>query len=393
MSEPWVKKYSPKSIAELVGQGKTVQEIKLFVDTFPNVKKKALILYGPSGVGKTCIAKALASEFDFELVELNASDFRDAKSITNILGSASKQMSLFGSKKIILVDDVDGISGQQDRGGVAAIIDVIAETKFPILLTANDVYIDKLKTLRSYCQLVELRGITQVSILNKLKEICQRETLVYEETALQKIASSADGDLRAAINDLQIFAQDGSIAEEKLALWGREKEESIFNLMKLIFKSYDSTSMLNVFDYVDEDLARIILWLDQNVPAEYSKQEEFAFAYNNLADADRFLSRIIRRQHWRFFVYAKLLALVGVQQAKTEINRKFVSHQRPDILLKLFIRSAKLKKIRSLVETSGNKMHASARDLQQSFWPYFKFIEEKNPKYAEGIAEGLGLES
>jgi len=392
MNEPWVKTYKPKKISDIVGQKTALQEALSFIQSFPVTKKKALLLHGPAGIGKTAIPHAISEEFDLELVELNASDFRNADSITTVLGAASRQASLFGGKKLILVDEIDGISGQQDRGGVAAVIDVIKETKFPIILTANDVYLDKLKTLRTYCQLVELKTISSAEILKKLKFICQENAIECEESALQKLAANADGDLRAAINDLQMISGGRKqIFEADVVLWGREKEESIFNLLKLVFKSYDASAMLQTAEYVDEDLDRLILWLDQNIPAEYTKASELAFAYNNLAEADRFLARIRRWQHWRFLIYARLLSLVGVQQAKSEVNRRFVLHQRPELLLKLFIRAAKRKKAQSLAEFAGPKLHASAAELQKNFWPYYQYILEKNPEYAEGMLEYLGL--
>jgi len=394
MNQTWIKKYQPKKVSDIVGQKNTILEVLKFVRDFPAVRKQALLLYGPTGVGKTSIVHAIANESDYELVELNASDFRNADAITSILGNASKQASLFGSKKIILVDEIDGISGQQDRGGVLAITDVIKETKFPIIITANDAYSDKLKTLRTYCQLVELKGISAGEILKKMEEFCKKESVEYELPALQKLVASVDGDLRAAINDLQTIAGNKKkITETDIKLWGREKEESIFNLLKLVFKSYNADAMLNVFDYVDEELKDLLLWLDQNITAEYSTPAEFQYAYNNLAEADRFLERIMRRQHWRFFIYAKILALAGVQQAKNEVNRRFIMHQRPEILLKLWIRAAKRKKLKSLVEQMGGKLHASAKELEQSFWPYFKVIQEKNPEYASELLEGLGVDA
>lgn len=394
MNNTWVNKYQPRRTADIVGQKTALLEVLKFVRDFPAVRKKALMMYGSTGVGKTAIAHAIAEEFDYELVELNASDFRDKESILSILGNAAKQASLFGSKKIIVVDEIDGISGQQDRGGVLAITDVIKETRFPIIITANDAYADKLKTLRTYCQLVELKGIAASEILRKLEEFCKKEGVEYELPALQKLVTSVDGDLRAAINDLQTMAGDKKkITETDIKLWGREKEESIFNLLKLVFKSFNANAMLEVSDNVDEELKDLMLWLDQNITAEYSTPEEFSYAYSNLAEADRFLERIIRRQHWRFLIYARILSLVGVQQAKNDVNRRFILHQRPEILLKLWIRSAKRKKLRSMVEQMGGKLHASANELEQSFWPYFKVIQERNPAYASELLEGLGVDA
>lgn len=388
MNNSWTQKYSPRSASEITGQREVLGYVKNFVKSFPRTRKKAILLYGPTGTGKTAIPKALANEMDLELVELNASDWRDAATIESVLGAATRQASLFATRKLILVDEVDSTSGQQDRGGVAAITDVIKNSAFPVILTANDVWSEKLKTLRMNCELMELKPLTSLAILEKLKDICAKENIKYELAALQKLATSANGDLRAAINDLQMFAdKDRDLTEKEIQLWGREKEESIFALLKLIFKSFNVKAMRKVSDYVDEELDTLMLWLDQNIPAEYQRPAEFAFAYRNLAAADIFLSRIRRRQHWRFLVYAYYLALVGVQQAKLEINRRFIVHQRPELLLKLFIRAAKRKKMRSLAEEFAATMHTSGYRLQTAFWPYYSFVAEKGKSFA-----GLELE-
>ncbi|HKZ49873.1 MAG TPA: hypothetical protein VJ110_02620, partial [Candidatus Nanoarchaeia archaeon] len=266
------------------------------------------------------------------------------------------------------------------------IVDVLKESKFPILMTANDAYADKLKALRKECDLVELKPLTTLEILGKLKEISLKEEVKYEQAALQTLAVSANGDLRAAINDLQMLtSKDKSLTKEELVLWGREQKETLFTILKFVFKSFDTDAVIRMFDYVEDDLEEMMLWLDHNLPLEYSKREDLAFAYRSLADADRFLSRIRRRQHWRFFVYAKYLALVGVQQAKTEASRKFVMHQRPDLLLKFFIAAAKRKKMQTLASDYAEVFHTSGKRLQQAFWPYYSFVTEKGKQFALGL--------
>lgn len=383
MSEPWTKKYQPQNHAEIAGQRSAVLAVQNFIQMFPRVRKKALLLHGPPGTGKTSITKAIANQMNLELIELNASDYRNASNITAVLMPAVQQMSLFGTKKLILIDEADGLSGQQDRGGAGAIVDVITESKFPIILTANDAYSDKLKSLRKDCDLVELKPLTNLEISNKLKEISLKEGVSCEPVALQTLASSANGDLRAAINDLQMLtSKDKALTKEELVLWGREQKESLFTILKFVFKSFDSEHVTKMFDYVEDDLEEVMLWLDHNLPAEYYKKEDLALAYKNLADADRFLSRIKKRQHWRFFVYAKYLALVGTQQAKSEANRRFVIHQRPDLLLKFFIRAAKRKKMQTLASDYAEMFHTSGSRLQQAFWPYYSYVVEKGKSFA-----------
>ncbi len=414
MNISWTKKYSPRTLDEIAGQPDAVMHLRRFVQSFPNTAKKAVLIHGPSGVGKTCIVKALADEFNYELVEMNASDFRDAGSVKTILGPATKQASLFGSKKIILVDDVDSMSGQQDRGGVPEIVSVIEETKFPIILTAADPYEDKLKSLRQVVQSIELKPIDQKSIEERIKGICALENIKYDEVAIKKLAAFADGDLRAAINDLQMLSEGKpepsearrgaaeqnvplakELKAEDIELFGREKESKVFDVLKLVFNAKDVNQIDDAFNYLDVDLKDFLLWLEDGVTKEYSYLQEFSYAYQNLGDADIFLHRIMRRQHWRYFVYAKLLALAGVNKARISTNKKFVSYGtygKPDLLLKIWSMASKRKKMQGIAEQSSNKMHTSARRIQQAFWKYFEFISEKNPKYAEGIAENLRLE-
>jgi replication factor C large subunit len=386
MNESWIRKYRPKSVKEIVGQKLEADIVVNFVRNFPRTRKKALLLHGPEGAGKTAIVKALANDLNLELIELNASDHRNADAIMSILMPAVKQISLFGQRKLILIDEIDGLSGHQDRGGASSVVDVIKETNFPIILTANDAYSEKLKTLRTYCELVEFKPLSSMAVLERLKEICAKEGIKYELPALQKLATSTNGDLRAATNDLQMLSdKDKDLTLAEIKLWGREKEESIFTLLRMVFKTYDSETMLKVSDYVDEDIDRLILWLEQNIPAEYQKTSELAFAYNRLADAGIFLSRIQRRQHWRFLIYARYLALVGVQQAKLEVNRRFVMHQRPELLLKFFIRAAKRSKMKGIAEQLADVMHTSGQRLQTTFWPYYSAVTERGKNFAIGL--------
>ena len=396
MTTSWTQKYSPQKLVEIAGQPSAVLAVRRFAELFASSKRRALLLFGPSGVGKTCLVKALAEEFNYELIEMNASQFRDAGSVKQILGPASKQASLFGSKKIILVDDVDSMSGQKDRGGPAEIAEVIAETRFPIILTATDPYEDKLKTLRQIVNLVELKPIDSTVIAARLKDICAAEKIDYDELALKKLAAFADGDLRAAINDLQMLASGkNEIKDSDINLFGRERESDVFEVLKLVFNAKSSEQIFEKFDYLDLELKDFLLWLEDGVTKEYSYLQEFAHAYENLGDADIFLHRIMRRQHWRFFVYAKLLALAGVNKARISANKKFVSYGtygKPDLLLKIWSAAAKRKKMQGIAEQTSNKMHTSARRIQQAFWKYYEFMAEKNKEYSNNIAKDLGLE-
>ena len=131
--------YKP-SLNEIVGQQEAIQELKNFISNFSFQNKKAILLHGPSGCGKTAACYALASSLDYEIVEMNASDLRSKIKINQIIEEAINQQSLFHKGKIILVDEIDAISGFKDKGCIEALIKLAEVTKFPILITANDVW-------------------------------------------------------------------------------------------------------------------------------------------------------------------------------------------------------------------------------------------------------------
>ena len=90
---PWCEKYRAFCFADIKGQDLAIDKAKIFLRQFP--KKRALVLHGPPGIGKTSLAYAIAAENDSEILELNASDIRNKEKMREIISPASQQLSLF----------------------------------------------------------------------------------------------------------------------------------------------------------------------------------------------------------------------------------------------------------------------------------------------------------
>jgi len=173
----FVDKYFPENIDALVGLGETVSKIVEFLDNFRKEKKKALLLVGPEGGGKTCSVYAIAKTKGYEVVEVNASDKRNAENVRTIIGSASKQATLLGKPKIILIDEVDGLHGNSDRGGVKEINNIVKNTSFPIIMTANNAYNAKIKSIKANVKVVNVKRRSYWSIYNLLKFVAAKEAI------------------------------------------------------------------------------------------------------------------------------------------------------------------------------------------------------------------------
>src|SRR3989344_495853 len=129
--QPFTRKYTAKAVKDIIGQDETVARLKNFIINFRNEKKNSALIYGPSGTGKTSSVYAIANDIGYEVIEVNASEFRNAEQINLKVGNAVKQRSLFATGKIILVDEIDGLSGHQDRGGIQAIAKLMEDSTYP----------------------------------------------------------------------------------------------------------------------------------------------------------------------------------------------------------------------------------------------------------------------
>ena len=361
---PWCEKYRAKCFADVKGQELAIDKVKLFLKTFP--KKKAIALHGPPGVGKTSLAYAIAFENDAEILELNASDFRNKAKINEIVGPASRQKSLFAKNKIILVDEVDGVSAVKDRGGLAELLSLFEKSAFPIIITANDIWQSKFSLLRRKAELVQLKDVDYKVVLNILKDVCEKENCVVASDVLTSIAIKARGDIRAALNDLQILSRmdNPSLLQE---VGERNKEQSIFSALQFVFKNAKiDNEMIGVYDEVNMPIDDIFLWIEENIPLEY-KGAELAKAYDALSLADVFRGRIRRQRHYRFMVYEYFLlgpAIAGVK----EYNRTgWTSYKKPSRILKIWLQNQRAAKKKTICQKYAKYCHISTKTAMKDF--------------------------
>ncbi|MBW2975625.1 replication factor C large subunit [Candidatus Woesearchaeota archaeon] len=389
---PFTKKYTPKSLKDIKGQDKAIKELNSLIANFRKEKKKAIWVYGPSGSGKTSIAHALANDLGYELIEVNASDARNAESINQKLGGAAFQHSLFSKGKVILVDEIDGLAGREDRGGMQALIRIIEKTPFPIVLTAANPWDFKFNKLRNKCNMVGLDSLGYMDIGEVLRKICITEKIKYDLDVLKSLGRRSGGDCRAAINDLQTLTElTKELTKDSLdELEQRRQEESIPAALLKVFKTTDPNIAITAFDNVKEDLEQQLLWIDHNLPFEYDKPEDLARAYDKLSRADVFNRRIRRWQHWRFLVYINALITAGIAVSKDEKYHKFVQYKPTGRLLKLWWANQKGMKKKAIAAKIAEKTHSSVKDVIKDI-EYFRVIFRKDKEMGEAIARYADL--
>ncbi len=362
----WTDKYYPKNIKDLFHP--CTSKIIDFLDNFKSQKKKALLIYGLPGSGKTCAVHVIAKEKNLELIEVNASDFRNADKINEKVGNAVKQRSLFAKDKIILVDEVDGLAGREDRGGISALVGLIKKSSFPVVCTANNPWDSKFSSLRSVCSLVLWSAPNYLSINKLLKNILKKEGVDFDESVVKSIARRCGGDVRGAVTDVHVLSGSQQLTSEGVdSISDRAQTETMFQALIKILKSSDPVVALAALNNVEEDINASMLWIEENLPLEY-KGKELADAFDKLSRADVFIGRIRRWQHWRYLSYAHDLISAGVSVSKDSKKSGFTKFQPPKRILKYWMAKSKKALRRSVAQKLANKIHCSEKKANEMLY-------------------------
>ncbi len=365
-----INEFTPKKLSEIYGLNEQKKELLNYVKTYKK-GNKALLLYGPPGVGKTSLVHAFCKEHNYELIEINASDKRNKEIIHSLVGNAVKQKSLFNVNKLILVDEIDGLSGNQDRGGLQALINVIKESPTPIILTCNDYWSKKLSALRSQVKAVEFKKRPKTDVRQLYLEIINKKGLKINEIKLRQLLENYSGDIRAAINDLQTIGESG---------FKRNYEKTIFQALQDLFKAREFNEMLNAFENSEADLNEVFLWLDENLRNQCKSDEELARAYDCLNKASKYYNQGMKKNYYRYWFYARILLTAGVAN-EVRIKPSWVRYSPPKKLLKLW-QSRKKRLIRDeIAERIAREAHTSKRIVKEQYFPLIKFQlkKGKNP--------------
>lgn len=381
----WTEKYRPDALDGLTGQGKAVKEVRAWMDSFR--PGQAAFISGPSGTGKTLIVETIAKERGLELQRMNASDKRGKDQIESF-SKVARTFSLFGKGKVILIDEMDGISGR-DRGAVGAIVDLLKRSRFPVFLVGNDYYLQKLSPLRKHVQHIKLTKVPSPSIGKKLKDILKAEGISASETVPGSLARWSSGDLRSAIQDLQTISQGRKeIADRDMEILGfRERASSVYDMLPTVIKSGSlSASRKAIWDagISSEDM---FWWVETNAHLILGP-EDIPAAYELLSRADLFRNRVRASQNWRFMAYMSDL-LASISLHRKHPKHGFVPVQMPDRIMMM----GRTKGSRALMKTAFGKMgkhlHCSTRVFKRDYLPYLRLIARKDRKFS---IDGVELE-
>ena len=357
----WSEKYRPKHILDLIGNE---EARKLFVEWFAKWKKgvKPLLLVGPPGIGKTTMANLSAKHFGYDLISLNASDVRNKKNIHEILQPVLGNQSVLGLP-MIFIDEVDGIHGRSDYGGVEALINILKESTVPIILAANNHSSDKMKKIKKSVTTIELRPLSPRLLLLHMNTILQKENAKIGPGRLMKLITGSNGDIRSMINSAQALVTGFEPPTEK-SFEALDVEEGINAFYKA--KSIDEARSI-LYSMRIDPREKINAFYSSVITSKLSANDLEKFL-SIISEADILYGRIMKTQQWRLLRYLDSILLglytnnSGVRYSQYNLSWPLLNRLRWDG-----------SKIKSITKLLAKKMHVSSSTFSTLYLPYILF--------------------
>jgi len=313
----WVESSRPRTVEELIGNEEARLAIIKWLAEWV-IGSKPLLLLGPPGVGKTTVVQALSFQFDYDLIEMNASDTRNREVLLNRIIPAFKNTSLLEKKMLLFLDEVDGISGRQDIGGIEYLVSVLKAPTIPVIMAANS-RDTKIRDLAKISKVIEFEPIHPRLLLLYINHILKKHNVILSPEDKFSIVRSSNGDVRALLNNAQsISAGYDAYKEDSFDV----DIKSAVNLFFSCLSAEEAKKILSRTDAVyidprfgissDERRRDIVNALFSSILSSRIDISILAIMLDILSKIDVLVGRMGTNRHWSLLKYFDTLIAYGL---------------------------------------------------------------------------------
>ena len=341
--ELWVDKYTPSTMADIIGHKEPIQQLTQFLQA----GRGGILIVGPPGIGKTTTVHVVARELGYKVAEHNASDTRSISLLRGMIALGMKRLQ----KEVVVMDEVDGLSGGGERGGIGELADLIRKSHVPIVCIANHLP-PKLKPLQNACQVIKFHRPVKSTIATALLGIVKKEGLTLTKAELETMCETSGNDIRSILNRLQFDGKTTHVGGEKDATLRLD----LFSATQRLIGN-KRLSITEAEDLVYVDYGMVPLMVQEGyLGASRGSLEDAAAAAEEISFGDLINQRLWRTQDWSL--------LPHVVHSTVAAARTVQGPAPFQIFPQLLGKNSKRAKHRRLLEEVGRVRHQSVRSLR-----------------------------
>ena len=402
----WSDFYRPAKVQDMVGNEEARSYVAKWLLKWTD-GTRPLMLIGPPGAGKTTIVKALAQQFGYDLIEMNASDTRNRDILTETILPILRNRSLIAEKTLLFLDEIDGISGRQDLGGIESLVMLIKEPTVPIIMAANN-RDSKLRPLTKICKVVEFNRVHPSLLLLFLNYVLRQQGKDMSIEEKNGIVKGANGDIRSLLN----------MAQSRVSGYEATRDVSFGIDISLAITNFftaptieDGRQVLMSIEggYPDPRFAQspeqrrkdILHALFSSIVSSKLEVREIAGALDVLSKCDLLIGRVSKNRHWNLLRYLHNLLSHGLFYALEDRNTTYNQYSQPWQVSAPII--ARRLALRGLLLSLAARTHNSASVFGATYLPYLliillrqridllQFVQslDLDPKVAEALSKEI----
>ena len=369
----WSELYRPIKVQQMVGnEGARLAAVKWLSGWVDG--SRPLLLIGPPGIGKTTLVHTLSQQFNYDLIELNASDNRNKIGLQNRIMPIFHNAGLFGRKMMLFLDEVDGISGREDTGGIDSLITIMKEPTIPVIMAANTKN-TKIKDLAKICKVIELNSIPPRLLMIFLDHILKEENKKLSPDEKVSVVNNSKGDVRSMLNNAQSkCAGYTSTHSETFEIDIAEAINGYFSMSEVeeaknFLSQADAAYLDPRFGMSAEERRKDM------INALFSSIVSSPIDINGLADAldilskiDVIVGRIGQNRYWRLMKYLDVMIAYGLFSST---RQKGIKYNQYSVIWPLMNPiSVRAQYMKNLLSALSKQTHVTRSIFGSIYFPY-----------------------